>query len=570
MRMRAAAYTFLGVMLLLPGAGSGVGPARAADGPPDGLALPRGVPRTREFQARVDGAIDRGVAWLRKQQKADGSFNIPALQRFHVDGTGSLGPTALGVYAMRACGAGFEDEDVARGIQWLRERYDAVKNRNNGLDTYGVSLTVLALEAHWIGNDGSDRKKGPYEDKVAVRRRIPDRDLEWLRALAKWLERAQNGDGGFSYWSPAGKDRSYDNSNSQYALLALKAARRCGVEVRPETFWLGAEHFLGTQERKGPETGRFENAGVDEDGYGTGRSREVGKDHARGWGYVRGAPATGSMTAGGVSSLVICRSELVKVPAFAKKLEPQVVQGIRDGIAWLGRNFAVDRNPGPPGAPALMELWHHYYLYGLERAGVMAGVSWMTTHDWYGEGALHLLDGQKEDGYWLSSRGGASPMMDQAMPDPAGALLDTCFALLFLKRATFTVEDGAVATEAGDSDLDLSGAADLDENSFRAVFTVVFRRYRRGDTPRRTALAADFVRMGTGSLRELIRGLESADEGEREAAADALQRLTGRHGGYRADAPEGERNDAVAGWETWWMTHRGRLKGDVEKGTFGP
>jgi hypothetical protein len=46
----------------------------------------------------------------------------------------------------------------------------------------------------------------------------------------------------------------------------------------------------------------------------------------------------------------------------------------------------------------------------------------LGKHDWYEEGAQHLLGAQSGDGSW--SAGGES------------ALVNTCFALLFLKRAT--------------------------------------------------------------------------------------------------------------------------------------
>ena len=52
----------------------------------------------------------------------------------------------------------------------------------------------------------------------------------------------------------------------------------------------------------------------------------------------------------------------------------------------------------------------------------------MGKHDWYLEGAKAILDAQKPDGSWLVSDYFRSP------PDRPG--WDTCFAILFLKRAT--------------------------------------------------------------------------------------------------------------------------------------
>src|SRR5262249_438165 len=65
-----------------------------------------------------------------------------------------------------------------------------------------------------------------------------------------------------------------------------------------------------------------------------------------------------------------------------------------------------------------------YYLWSVERVGVLCGLKTIGGKDWYKWGVKHLLPAQKEDGSWFT-RGylGSSPT------------IDTCFALLFLKRA---------------------------------------------------------------------------------------------------------------------------------------
>jgi hypothetical protein len=91
---------------------------------------------------------------------------------------------------------------------------------------------------------------------------------------------------------------------------------------------------------------------------------------------------------------------------------------VQDGIAWLGKNFLVTDNPLKP------RYFHLYYLYALERVGMLADTTRIGTHDWYLEGANHLLDAQREDGSWGSN--------DRLDPPTWG----TCFAILFLKQAT--------------------------------------------------------------------------------------------------------------------------------------
>ena len=70
---------------------------------------------------------------------------------------------------------------------------------------------------------------------------------------------------------------------------------------------------------------------------------------------------------------------------------------------------------------------HYYYLYALERAAILYGTETLGRHVWYVEGANWLLDGQKPDGSWdVGDRQWA----------PWNPVWDTCFAILFLKRAT--------------------------------------------------------------------------------------------------------------------------------------
>jgi hypothetical protein len=69
--------------------------------------------------------------------------------------------------------------------------------------------------------------------------------------------------------------------------------------------------------------------------------------------------------------------------------------------------------------------WYYYYLYGLERAGVLTGTEVFGRREWYPEGAQALLRMQGGNGSWDNDA------------------WNTCFAILFLKRATRPLEDVA-------------------------------------------------------------------------------------------------------------------------------
>jgi hypothetical protein len=97
------------------------------------------------------------------------------------------------------------------------------------------------------------------------------------------------------------------------------------------------------------------------------------------------------MTCAGLASLVIARHHLgEKKPT----LDPAAV----GGLEWLAWHFSLEENPVSPS------LNHYYYLYGLERVGMLAGIEFIGEHEWYPEGARYLLENQKSDGSWASKR----------------------------------------------------------------------------------------------------------------------------------------------------------------------
>jgi hypothetical protein len=187
-----------------------------------------------------------------------------------------------------------------------------------------------------------------------------------------------------------------DNSNSQYAALGIRACHDAGIVFPREVIEKARKHWVDTQEK-----------GAADGGVSTG----VGAGVPRGWGYKGDdAKPWGSMTAGAIGA--VCIYDYILGTEFRKD------KSVQDGIAWLAKNFLVTDNPGKP------KYFHLYYLYALERVGMLADTTRIGTHDWYLEGANHLLDNQREDGSWGS---------DDRLDKPAWS---TCFAVLFLKQAT--------------------------------------------------------------------------------------------------------------------------------------
>ncbi len=234
------------------------------------------------------------------------------------------------------------------------------------------------------------------------------KDHRWLVFLMKELGRQEKA--GWDYGGEQESPQPFDMSNTHFAMMGLYTAARRGLEVNPRSVASAIRRVLKEQEKTGPRHQRY----APRVSQGT---RAAVFDQARGWPYVTGGKPTGTMTSAGLICLVTGRAILKDrlVPDLAK----EVSVGVHDGVAWLDRNWAVDRNP--PGR----QNYHLLHLYGFERIGAFMKRRLIGKHDWYREGAAWLVLHQREDGSWF----------DKGTHDPKD-VLNTCFALLFLKRGT--------------------------------------------------------------------------------------------------------------------------------------
>ena len=130
------------------------------------------------------------------------------------------------------------------------------------------------------------------------------------------------------------------------------------------------------------------------------------------------------MTCAGVCSLLLVADIVENMTAESRKAEfpegdkkawhKQVEDAIEGGLAWLDLRFTVTHNTGRNLTPD----FHYFYLYSLERVGAFAHTEYIGEHEWYAAGAMYLVAAQDEAGSWRDD------------------VHDTCFALLFLRRAT--------------------------------------------------------------------------------------------------------------------------------------
>jgi len=354
-----------------------------------------------ELRRRVNEAIDRGAHWLLKVQAPDGSWDDPH------GGSYPMGPSALATLALLDAGVPGDHPRIEQAFAYLR----ALPLRR----TYSVAVLLMALDARYgpstdpFVEEKTDRY-GNREETTPCASGITKDDLAWMKEGVKFLVASQT-QGRWRY-----PDGGFDLSNTQYALLGLKAASRCGVDV-PRRVWLDAlEFLLGYQEQDGREVEIRVN-----EVHGDYRIEWKEKAKARGFPYVPRSRPTGSMTTAGLACLLICQSELWGSRSFTTRLRERTRDAVRDGFAWMQLHYTVHENP------EMGRAHHYYYLYGLERAGILAHVRYVGEADWYLDGAELLLAAQAGDGSWRL-RG----------------VVDTCFALLFLKRATFRTSNPAI------------------------------------------------------------------------------------------------------------------------------
>jgi hypothetical protein len=425
-------------------------PARAEEGGPVAPPAPG--------REAIDRAIERGVAWVLGEQKPDGTWGSKG---------DALGHTSLAVYALLHAGLGGSGEGdaerrFARALKFV-DRTGPGRPDARDLDpgTYTTSLLLLLL---------ADR--GREEDRPRLQR------------LVDLLARTQSRNG---QWNYQGVRDVGDNSNTQFAVLAVGAAVGEGLEVPKKTLEAADAWWRSSAQKDG------------------------------GFGYSSGGSTasrtTGSMTAAGIACLAILACARTD-PASEAPFLPLADPVLRAAVERLGKGFAVDRNEGPAHGQVGQRQrnagqgWLHYYLWTVERAMVLAGLERIVERDWYREGVAHLLATQYKDGSWR----GESPFYA------------TCFALLFLTRAAappraFTPRDGSgtpVTPGAEPPKPDGAGAA-LPPTGTVADWL------REGVAP--DELRARCLAAGSASLRPLVRALGDSDPKVRQRAFEALSAL---------------------------------------------
>ncbi len=357
------------------------------------------------MQARIDQAITRGVEYLKGK-------NISGKRKGNV--------LILLTYA---------HADVPLSDAHMQELLNEALTTELE-HTYQVALTAMALEeidrvkyqgricqcAQFLADNISPDGKTRYGEATTYSEGTPTTSTAGASPPQKSGPRVYDTPGGAPKEKPPVTrillvrqkrpgPQAYDHSNMQYAALGLRACHDAGIRFEApllsvvDKAWREAQNKESSKEEPllldPPQRGR-------ETGPGSTKALTTVMAAPNGWGYQKGDPR-GSMTVGGIGALCILD--------YLQNRDWRQDKDVLEGMQWISKNFSVKENP------KLGDKWHYYYLYGLERVGMLFGTETIGDHKWYREGAEYLLAEQSKDGKWNDA-------------------VDTCFAILFLKRAT--------------------------------------------------------------------------------------------------------------------------------------
>lgn len=349
-------------------------------------------------QEKVDKAIERGVEYLKKAFEKTSEFDNESFPHPH---GGAMRYHEL--VTLTLLHAGLEEGDAVVD-KMVKKLLDMKLDR-----TYHVALHAMVFQkldpvkyqwriaqcAQFLVDNQAQNGQWGYGEEVKLEKPPPA-----VVDTGKTSEKKPKSETGTKPTTkiPIAKrgkgPETGDNSNSQYGALGIRACADAGILFAQDVLKKAKEWWEKSQYKDGSW------------GYNYMGMLEQTTD-----------PGYGSMTCGAVGA--ICIYEFLLGRAW--KNNPKVASGVK----WIADNFAIKENPKVSGNMVHSQMhWHYYYLYALERAGILYGTEKFDKHEWYPEGATWLIENQGGDGSWTSEKGNRSP------------ITDTCFAILFLRRAT--------------------------------------------------------------------------------------------------------------------------------------
>ncbi len=417
----------------------------------------------------IEAARLRGVEYLKSQQLEDGSWEFKGHD---------VGITALCTLALIENGLPISDPIVEKAQKYIVKNYDDVKQ------TYDITLAILLLS------------------------RVGDRDnRKPIRDLAARLVAGQNVDGGWHYSCPAATQSILvddnervkpqpgkgDNSCTQFAVLGLWVASRWGVNIDGPMLKV-TDRFVATQRQDGGWPYQHEDKPKEmKEGDAAAPTDSAGSE------TPKVSPSSPSMTFAGLFCLTVARANRIRAELSGVRVAKPKPKPMPRGKP---KSSTPETNPLPmtdepetnlaevddPGkeaktltedpvfakgmtragqfAGSISAGSARYFLWSIERMGVLLGQDKFGTTDWFQKGSAALLASQDKDGSWKSGN------------EAWGSLSDTSFAILFLRKANL--------------------GSDIS-------------RLLEGEPPKRFAIASQKEKPRFGTLIEAVKGAKAGD-----------------------------------------------------------
>jgi hypothetical protein len=403
----------------------------------------------------IRNAIDRGVEYLKSQQKPTGVWEYKSGKDGYLQAQHIVGSTALAGLTLLECGVDPTDPIIQNAANAVR--MGSLKQTA----TYSISLAILFLDR--------------LEEEV---------DEQLIQSLVIRLLAGQNGSGGWTYMCPPvteqeairlsnilrnknlpeGKRRpegkrgsenlsreireqlaqiraggakmpsfgTGDNSNTQFATIALWVGRRHGMPV-DKAFKAIDARFRKSQNADGGWQYMYVNettplfsrpamtcAGLLGLAVAAGASNEAVL-RAGGKGDSRAAPAKD------FSHDPAARAGLIALGNFLDGTKGEAQRpGMRGGrgqappLPLLPGGGDLAPLNGQPGNNFVLGT-DFYFFWSLERVAVVYGLETIGNTNWYEYGTAKILASQQRDGSWYGAHGEGG--------------VDTSFCLLFLRRS---------------------------------------------------------------------------------------------------------------------------------------
>jgi hypothetical protein len=394
-------------------------------------------PLPDDQRAMVDKAIEKGKARLKQLQLPTGTWGA--------DGAAHpVGYAALPALTLLECGVPKNDPVILKAETYIRaalakmdDTYelslsilflDKLGNKRDEEMIQGLSLRLIAGQSGTGGwgykcpnletrqsralfkilKEASAPKKGsPAADKPASLLRSIPLTVPELAKLAVLQDFSQ-----IELKDPDGRAQepvapTTDNSDTQFAIIALWTAQRHGVPM-DRTLQLIANRFKTSQSPDGSWGYTYKNDG------GVGESAPMdccgllGLAVGHGLAHNKGE-----------------EEDAIK--------DPKIVNGFAAVNKFIG---------APTGHRVDVPLQNLYFLWSWERVGVLYDLPTLDDKDWFRWGTEGIIAHQEPTGEWLE--GGGYPA--------ATPVANTCFALLFLRRSNL-VADLTAALKLNPADL---------------------------------------------------------------------------------------------------------------------